>query len=67
MRVEYGMDKSMPVTLKEALDCLKRDAAVKSWIGEDLLKWFISVKDKEVEEFGKMTGEQRRLRFLEYF
>lgn len=38
MRVEYGMDKSMPITLKEALDCLKRDAAVKTWIAEDLLK-----------------------------
>ncbi|KAL9098911.1 MAG: hypothetical protein Q9163_005513 [Psora crenata] len=66
-RVEFGMDKSMPVTFKEALDCLKSDAAVKTWIAEDLLKWFISVKDKEVEEFGKMTDEQRRLRFLEYF
>ena len=67
MRAEYGMDKSMPVTLKEALDFLKRDAALKTWIAEDLLKWFISVKNKEVEEFGKMTDEQRRLRFLEYF
>lgn len=67
MRVEYGMDKSMPVTLNEALDCLKGDAAVKTWIAEDLLKWFISVKDKEVEVFGKMTDEQRRCRFLEYF
>lgn len=67
MRVEYGMDKGMPVTLNEALDCLKRDVAVKTWIAEDLLKWFISVKDKEVEVFGKMTDEQRRRRFLEYF
>jgi glutamine synthetase len=67
MRVEYGMDKRMPVTFKEALDCLKSDAAVKTWIAEDLLKWYISVKDVEVEEFGKMTDEQRRLRFLDYF
>ncbi|RHZ48889.1 uncharacterized protein CDV56_105497 [Aspergillus thermomutatus] len=67
MRAEYGMHKSMPVTFKEALDYLKRDVALKTWIGKDLLKWFISVKDKEVEEFGKMTDEQRRLRFLEYF
>lgn len=67
MRVEYGMDKSMPATFKEALDCLKRDAAVDTWIAEELLRWYISVKDKEIEEFGKMTDEQRRRRFLEYF
>ncbi|KAJ5940362.1 hypothetical protein N7516_000530 [Penicillium verrucosum] len=67
MRVEYGMDKSMPVTFKEALDYLKNDADMRTWIGKDLLKWFISVKDKEVEEFAKMDDEQRRLCFLEYF
>ncbi|GAW16227.1 hypothetical protein ANO14919_056500 [Xylariales sp. No.14919] len=67
MRVEYGIDKSMPVTLKEALECLRMDSALKTWIAEDLLKWFISVKDKDVEEFGKMTDKQRRRRFLEYF
>jgi len=66
-RAEYGIDKSMPVTFEEALDCLKRDAAVKTWIAEDLLKWYISVKNKEVEEFRKMTDAQRRSRFLEYF
>ncbi|KAI1313741.1 glutamine synthetase [Xylaria venustula] len=66
-RVEYGIIKSMPATFKEALDCLKRDTAMATWIGEDLLRWFISVKDKDVEEFVKMTDEQRRLRFLEYF
>ncbi|KAI1420541.1 glutamine synthetase [Xylaria sp. FL1777] len=67
MRAEYGMDKRMPITLKEALDYLKGDASLKTLIGEDLVKWFISVKDKEVEEFGKWTDEQRRARFLEYF
>lgn len=34
---------------------------------KDLLEWYISVKEKEVEVFRKMTDEQRRLRFLEYF
>lgn len=67
IRVQYGMDKGMPGTFKEALDCLKMDFAVKTWTAEDLLKWFISVKDKEVEEFRKMTDEQRRFRFLDYF
>lgn len=67
MRVEYGINNSMPVTFKEALDCLKEDAVVNAWIAKDLLEWYISVKEKEVEVFGKMTDEQRRLRFLEYF
>ncbi|CAJ0540910.1 Ff.00g077860.m01.CDS01 [Fusarium sp. VM40] len=66
-RAEYGMDRSMPTTLKEALDHLKNDEDFKTWIPEDLMKWYISVKDKEVETFGKMSDEQRRLRFLEYF
>ncbi|KID74794.1 Protein fluG [Metarhizium brunneum] len=67
MRVEYGINNSMPVTFKEALDCLKEDAVVNAWIAKDLLEWYISVKEKEVEVFKKMTDEQRRLRFLEYF
>ncbi|KAI0100215.1 glutamine synthetase [Nemania sp. FL0031] len=65
-RSQYGIDKSMPTTLKEAIDNLKADSAMNSAAG-DLLGWFVSVKDKEVEEFSKMTDEQRRLRFLGYF
>lgn len=56
MRVQYGMDKSMPGTFKEALDCLKMDFAIKIWMAGVLLKWFISVKNKEVE-FRRMTDE----------
>ncbi|KIL95720.1 glutamine synthetase [Fusarium avenaceum] len=66
-RAEYAMNHSMPTILKEALDHLKNDEASKSWIPADLLKWYISVKVKEVETFGKMSDEQWRLRFLEYF
>lgn len=66
-RIEYGIDKHMPVTFKEALDGLRNDAVLKTQIGEELLKWYLHVKDKDVEEFGKMTDEQRRLRFLGYF
>ncbi|KID93396.1 Glutamine synthetase, partial [Metarhizium majus ARSEF 297] len=67
MRVDYGINDGMPVTFTEALHCLKRDAVVNAWIARDLLEWYISVKEKEVEVFGEMTQEQRRLRFLEYF
>jgi glutamine synthetase len=67
MRAEYGLHQRMPGSLRKALDCLKRDVAFQAYLPEDLLRWYISVKDKEVEEFGKMADEQRRLRLLEYF
>ncbi|KAI1114465.1 glutamine synthetase [Nemania sp. NC0429] len=66
-RASYGLNQSMPVSLKEALDCLRNDSGLGERIPHDLLKWFMSVKDKEVEEFAKMSDEQRRLRFLRYF
>ncbi|KAH8692928.1 hypothetical protein BGW36DRAFT_302758 [Talaromyces proteolyticus] len=66
-RAEYQLDKRMPSSLQEALQLLKADAAVKTWIPKELLNSYIPVKEKEVEVFQKMTDNQRRLRFLEYF
>jgi glutamine synthetase len=64
---KYGLDKRMPSSLQEALESLKADATMKTWIPEDLLNSYVPVKEKEVEVFQKMTDGQRRLRFLEYF
>ncbi|KAI9668931.1 MAG: hypothetical protein M1829_005243 [Trizodia sp. TS-e1964] len=66
-RRAHGLDARMPALLKEALECLKSDTAVPTWMPADMLKWYISVKDKEVEEFGRMSDEQRRERFLQFF
>lgn len=66
-RAKYRLDKRMPSSLQEALESLKADASVKTWIPENLLNSYIPVKEKEVEVFQKMTDDQRRLRFLEYF
>ncbi len=66
-RKEYGIVKVMPKTFKDALDRLKEDHALRGLFPEDMLKWYISVKDHEVEEFAKMTDEERRSRFLDYF
>ena len=66
-RARYRLDESMPNDLLEALESLKADTEVKTWIPEDLLDPYIAVKEKEVETFQKMTADQRRLRFLEYF
>lgn len=51
MRVEYGINNSMPVTFKEALDCLKEDAVVNAWIARTC--WS-----------GTSPSRRRRWRFL---
>ncbi|KAI9690730.1 MAG: hypothetical protein M1820_009861 [Bogoriella megaspora] len=66
-RIEYGINKRMPVTFAEALDSLRNNRALRAQIGGELLEWYMHVKDRDVEEFGRMTDEQRRLCFLGYF
>jgi glutamine synthetase len=50
-RAKYRLDKRMPSSLQEALESLKADVTVKTWIPEDLLNSYIPVKEKEVEVF----------------
>lgn len=66
-RAKYGLDQSMPDSLQDALESLKADESSRAWIPGDLLHSYISVKEKEVEVFQKMTDGERRARFLEYF
>jgi glutamine synthetase len=66
-RAKYRLDERMPSSLQDALESLKADEIVKTWIPEDLLKSYISVKEREVEAFQTMTDSERRLKFLEYF
>ncbi|KAI7288785.1 hypothetical protein KC343_g1094 [Hortaea werneckii] len=66
-RHDHGLDKRMPSTFKEALDDLRKNEVLKYAIGEELVSWYLHVKDKDAEEFGKMTEEERRVRFLGYY
>lgn len=66
-RAIYQLDKRMPSSLQEALESLKTDDSIKTWIPRDMLNSYIAVKEKDVEAFQKMTDDQRRLRFLEFF
>lgn len=66
-RAKYRLDKRIPSSLQEALEKLKGDTTIRTLIPEGLLKSYIPVKEKEVEVFQRMTEEQRRLKFLEYF
>ena len=66
-RMGYGMAERMPGSLQEALESLKANTNMGTWMIGDLLSAYIPVKEKEVETFGKMTDIQRRNKFLEYF
>jgi glutamine synthetase len=66
-RAKYRLNESMPSGLWEALESLKADEVLKTWMSEDLLNSYIPVKEKEVEVFQQMPDYQRRRLFLEYF
>lgn len=62
-----GVTESIPNCLAESLAALKEDKDIKKWVGKELLTQYLRVKEKEVEYFGKMTEEERRLKFTSYF
>ncbi|CAG7559970.1 unnamed protein product [Fusarium equiseti] len=64
---EPRITESMPNCLAESLAALKEDNDIKKWVGNELLTQYSRVKEKEVEYFGKMTEEERRLKFTSYF
>ncbi|VUC32066.1 unnamed protein product [Clonostachys rosea] len=66
-RTKYQLTKKMPGDLKNAVDSLKEDTAMRQWVGVDLCHSYIPLKDKEIEVFQEMTEEERRIRFTEYF
>ncbi|KAI1059398.1 hypothetical protein LB507_004039 [Fusarium sp. FIESC RH6] len=64
---ELGITESVPTSLAESLAALKKDEDIEQWIGKELLTQYSRVKEKEVEYFGKMTEEERRMKFISYF
>ncbi|KAH7179158.1 uncharacterized protein B0J16DRAFT_386985 [Fusarium flagelliforme] len=64
---KQGATESMPSGLAESLAALKEDEDIKGWVGKELLTQYLRVKEMEVEYFGKMTEEERRLKFTSYF
>ncbi|KPM39092.1 hypothetical protein AK830_g7470 [Neonectria ditissima] len=65
-RAEYQLER-MPNSLHEALESLKVDSVLRTWMPKSLMRSYISLKEKEVEVFKTMPDDERRLRFLEYF
>ncbi|CAH0055118.1 unnamed protein product [Clonostachys solani] len=66
-RTAHGLTVKMPGSLQEALDHLKEDSVMRDILSRNFLNCYTPLKEKEVEEFAKMTEEERRLRFLKYF
>lgn len=66
-RAKYRLDRKMPASFLESLESLKGDAMLRELMPEALLASYISVKEKEVEEFRNMDENMRLSRFLDYF
>ena len=66
-RQSYGIERAMPMSLRHAVTCLKEEAAVKGWMTSEMLQQYVAIKEKEIDTFEKMSDEQRRIRFLDYF
>ena len=52
-RAKYQLSDRMPGSLQEALEALKAEATVRTWMPEDLLNAYISVKGKKLKCFKK--------------
>lgn len=57
---QFGVGAKMPTSLKSALECLKAAEELKEALGPELVDDYLTVKNKEIEIFGKMTGSERR-------
>ncbi|CAG9945989.1 unnamed protein product [Clonostachys rosea f. rosea IK726] len=64
---DVGVTDRMPKTLQESLEAAKADHEIIKWIGRELHNQYIRVKEKEAEYFLKMTTDERRRKFLDYF
>jgi hypothetical protein len=54
----------MPTSLEMAAESARSDEDLKSSIGSESHAQYLSVKEKEVEYFSKMTDEERRLKLI---
>lgn len=59
-RRELGIEKRAPRALKDAIEALKEDEAVKTVLGKTLWEKFINYKGNEEKKFGELTLQERR-------
>jgi len=63
----YGITQKMATSLQETLDAVNADCDMRQWIGDRLLSMYSEVKEREIAAFDRMTDEQRRQKYLNYF
>lgn len=59
-RRELGIEKRTPRDLKDAIEALKEDKAVKTVLGKPLWEKFIYYKENEAKKLGELTLQDRR-------
>ncbi|TVY48103.1 Protein fluG [Lachnellula occidentalis] len=57
---DLGILHKMPTSLKAAIDSLKAAEELKDALGPEMIDRYVKVKAKEEENFGKLTGSERR-------
>jgi glutamine synthetase len=66
-RWELGMETRAPRGLKDAIEALKQDEAVKTVLGKELWERYIRYKEKEEEMLGELTLPERRKMIMGLF
>ena len=66
-RKELGIVDRCPLSLKEALDALKKDEAVKAALGDHVWDSYIKYKEKEEQMLAGLTLPERRKLIMQIF
>lgn len=66
-RRELGIEKPAPRGLKDAIEALKKDEAVKTVLGKELWERFIRYKENEERHLAKFSLQERRKLTMEVF
>ena len=62
-RAELGITQMLPRSLGEAMDALRKDAALNEVLAPELVRDYLAMKESERRMLGEM-GEEERRRFL---
>ena len=66
-RQELGITKAVPRGLKDAIEALKQDQAVRTVLGDKVWERFIQYKEKEEQMMGELDLSERRKITMEIF
>jgi glutamine synthetase len=66
-RTELGVDKMLPASLTEALQSLRDDAHLISWLGQELVDRYLAIKEAEIDTLSKMTNDEQKQWLMERY